>query len=72
MDVERLITAANIVFEMCRRHPEICPHIYEWRWSQCKPTETLEYYQCSICGKTKTEVIPEDTVADNGAMVPET
>lgn len=71
MEVERLIREAEIVFALCRKHPEICPHAYEWRGSQCKPTETVEYYQCLICGKTKTEVIPEDTVADNGAMNPE-
>lgn len=58
MEIERMIAATQIVFRMCREHPEICPHDYEWSGTNYKATETLKYYTCTICGKQKTEVLP--------------
>ena len=30
MDLRQLEYAAEILFRMCREHPEICPHDYHW------------------------------------------
>lgn len=60
MCIDKLGMAADIVFEICRRHPELCPHYYRWSRTQYKATETVKYYKCQICGQEKTEVIPGD------------
>lgn len=52
MDLRMLERAAMIVFEMCRQHPEICPHDYEWYWTSA-PDENgnrTEHYTCNLCG----------------------
>lgn len=52
MELSMLERAARIVFEMCKMHPEICPHEYEWSWTSA-PDENgtrVEYYQCCLCG----------------------
>lgn len=61
MDIHQLEYAARIVFDMCIKHPEICPH--DWRW---KMTETLSdgskkvYYVCCICGSEKSNIMTEE------------
>lgn len=55
MDLDSLELAANVVFEMCRQHPELCPHHYEWKASiQREDGTKLEYYRCRICGDIHT------------------
>ena len=57
MDLNQIKDAAQIVFEICRNHPEICPHRYEWQ--STKITESCGYkveeklYRCTICGDEK-------------------
>ncbi len=52
MDLRQLEYAAEILFRMCREHPEICPHDYHW----CSSTtdkitgECVERYRCDLCG----------------------
>lgn len=52
MDLSMLEKAAEIVFKMCREHPEICPHDYHWR-STTTDKETgkrISCYHCQLCG----------------------
>ena len=50
MDLYTLEKAAMIVFEMCRQHPEICPHDYEWYCTRTNEDgEYVEYYRCNLC-----------------------
>ena len=42
--------AAHVIFAMCREHPEICPHDYEWYWTQNKDGKYIEHYKCNLCG----------------------
>lgn len=51
MDLYKLEKAAMIVFEMCRQHPEICPHDYEWCCTKINEDgKYVEYYRCNLCG----------------------
>lgn len=52
MDLVQLEFAANLIFDLCRQHPELCPHSYSWTWSR-GPDENGYYetmYKCGICG----------------------
>ena len=58
MDIRHLEFAAEKFFEMCREHPEICPHDYEWHWTSA-PDENgkrTEHYNCNLCGKEYTRI----------------
>ena len=55
MDLSTLERAAYIVFAMCEQHPEICPHDYEWEWTNTKTKE--EHYKCILCGTKYTKYI---------------
>lgn len=58
MDFNSLELAANIVFEMCRQHPELCPHHYGWQSSIQRGDGTkIERYKCRICGSEYTKVV---------------
>ena len=46
MDVNDIERAAHIVYQICREHPEICPHDYEWYMSN----GLVSYYKCTLCG----------------------
>ena len=53
MDTRMIEKAAILFFEMCRQHPEICPHEYSWIWSSAPDptTNTREaHYKCGVCG----------------------
>ncbi len=49
MDISYIEKATMIIFEMCRQHPEICPHDYHWAWTNTAKREA--HYTCSLCGK---------------------
>lgn len=58
MDLNSLELAANVIFELCRQHPELCPHHYEWTSSiKRKDKITIEHYKCRICGYKITKVV---------------
>ena len=58
MELNHLELAAEIMFELCRLHPELCPHRYEWASSiQRKDGSKLEYYKCQICGNMYTTIV---------------
>lgn len=58
MDLNSLELAANIVFEMCRQHPELCPHHYKWQSSIPRGDGMkIEHYRCQICGGEYTKVV---------------
>ena len=50
MNLYMLEKAAHVIFAMCREHPEICPHDYEWYWTQNKDGKYIEHYKCNLCG----------------------
>lgn len=58
MDTRNLELAADIVFRMCRAHPEICPHNYEWVLEQETEGHLERHYECTICGNKQTRKIP--------------
>ena len=52
-DIEKAI---RLFYVMCQNHPEICPHEYEYSWSEKIDDKEHIHYKCTICGKEK-EVI---------------
>ena len=58
MDTRTMEMAADIVFRMCRAHPEICPHNYEWTREQQMEGHIERHYECTICGDRQTRKIP--------------
>lgn len=56
MELGQIEYAAQIIFTMCREHPELCPHDYEWEWSQTKENIKEEHYKCRLCGN---EIVKE-------------
>ena len=62
MDLQMLEMAANVVFEMCRQHPEICPHNYHWVGTSAPDEEgkCIELYRCDLCGSEYRRTIEKD------------
>lgn len=60
MDIHHLEYAAEMFFKMCRMHPEICPHDFEWNSSNYK--ERKHYYTCNLCGAKESREISEQEV----------
>lgn len=57
MDLHMLEHAAEVIFRMCREHPEICPHDYSWRTSTDLGNGKYEVeYVCSLCGNVMVRV----------------
>ena len=60
MDIRQMEMAAEIVFRMCREHPEICPHMYQWIGSSTKTLDgkniEIDTYKCGICGNEQSTV----------------
>lgn len=51
MDIYNIERAAEIIFALCRNHPELCPHDYGWVWSKNLDDGKQEsHYECRICG----------------------
>lgn len=51
MDLSTLEKAAMIVFAICREHPEICPHDYNWYLTNTnKDGKRVEHYKYGLCG----------------------
>lgn len=52
MDINQIEYAALKFFEMCRAHPEVCPHDYHWRCSTIDKANNVEIkrYVCGLCG----------------------
>lgn len=61
MDIKYLEFAAEKFFEMCREHPEICPHDYHWQLTSRhnENDELRKYYVCGLCGNKTYEVVHE-------------
>ena len=61
MDITQIEYAARKFFEMCREHPEVCPHDYHWSGTKVDKANNVEIkrYICGLCGrelKEKTEL----------------
>ena len=57
MDLRFIEKAAEVIFEMCRQHPEICPHDYHWSMSRIVENGKEEkHYTCGLCGNEIVEV----------------
>lgn len=51
MDILMLEYAAETLFKMCKKHPEICPHDYGCSYSIESEEGKLEnHYICRLCG----------------------
>lgn len=69
MDINSLELAANIVFKMCREHPELCPHDSQFTHSvQHKDGSVTKYYACQICGR---EFTYKELAPPSGPVLPE-
>lgn len=54
MDLRQVELAADILFRMCREHPEICPHNYEWMGRRTLENGVKETrYVCTLCDNEK-------------------
>jgi hypothetical protein len=55
MDLRQLEYAAEILFKICREHPEFCPHDYNWEGSTIDKTtgKSVKRFKCGLCGKSK-------------------
>ena len=61
MDVQMLEYAAEILFRMCREHPEICPHDYSWIYSRefTEDGKLENHYICRLCGREDVRIEDE-------------
>lgn len=51
---ERLARLEYLLIDLCRNHPEICPHDDEWLYSRCIDEENNiweKHYKCDLCGR---------------------
>ena len=58
MDIMQIAYATELFFKMCREHPEICPHDWEWHWTSA-PDENgkrVEHYTCRLCGNEYEQI----------------
>ena len=60
LDITQIEYAALKFFEMCREHPEVCPHDYHWKQSLIDKPNNMEVkiYVCGLCGKEMQETKP--------------
>lgn len=58
-DLMKFEYAAEILFRMCREHPEICPHDYHWSSTVIDKANGVEIkkYVCKLCGKELKEKV---------------
>ena len=57
MDLQYIEKAAEIVFRMCREHPEICPHGYNWTCTKTLDDGKREvHFVCELCGDEIIEI----------------
>lgn len=62
MDLRYIEKAADVIFRMCREHPEICPHDYSWTCTKTLNDGKEEvHFVCQLCGN-KIIKIREDGV----------
>ena len=52
MDLYEIEKASKIIYLLCKNHPELCPHDYNWGWSKTLKDikQDEEHYICNICG----------------------
>lgn len=60
MELYDLEKAAVLFYAMCRNHPEICPHEFEFNWSQIIDDKKHIHYKCTICGCEKEVIQSEE------------
>lgn len=60
MDLHDIERAAMLFYQMCREHPEICPHSYEWKFTRTDDEKEIitTTYECQLCGNTMELVKP--------------
>ena len=55
----QLCDAIEFVERFAVAHPDLCPHKYEWQWSEMHrgSDHTIEHYRCKWCGcETQAQV----------------
>jgi C4-type Zn-finger protein len=56
MDIHDIERAAMLFYQMCREHPEICPHNYGSTWKTSRIDHEKKImtmiYECQLCGAT--------------------
>lgn len=58
MEIFELEYWAAMFRKMILLHPELCPHDYEWRWTDYSTGE--KQFRCRICEHTKIESVPQE------------
>lgn len=57
MNTRDIEIAAQMFFAMCIEHPELCPHLYEWKWTKHLDGGREErHYKCQVCGHELVEI----------------
>lgn len=58
MDIMQIQYVAECFFKMCREHPEICPHDWEWNWTTAldENGKRVEHYTCRLCGSEHEQI----------------
>ena len=61
MYIEQEVLRLNsIITELCKKNPEICPHDYQWDYTDTpKDGKRKKWYKCCLCGKMDYEYIGE-------------
>lgn len=54
MDIYDIERAAMLFYQMCREHPEICPHDYSLKLLRIDNEKKIatNTYECLLCGNT--------------------
>lgn len=62
MDIKQIEFAVEKFYEMCRAHPEICPHDYHWAGSTTNKItkECTERYICGLCGDLQRKTVKKE------------
>ena len=56
MELHEIEYAAQIVFDMCKNHPEICPHHWQLIEKELSKDKITYRYRCHICDSTTSKV----------------
>lgn len=57
MHLQELEYAAQVVFAMCRQHPELCPHDFTLNSVEESENTKVEHYECVLCGIEATREV---------------
>ena len=57
MELTEIEVLAMKFKEMLAKHPELCPHFYDFEYSDYEDYAEIMHLRCRFCGHTKTETV---------------